>query len=89
MFSDSELRHIEEAIARLRAEIHEVDADEAQTRKRAEDALERIKRDLERELDRIKRQKHDKEREIERQEQARTSRQSALEKEAQQQSRRK
>jgi hypothetical protein len=89
MFSDTELRHIEEAITRLRTEIHEVDVDEAQTRKRAEDAVERIKRDLERELDRLNRQKHDKEREIERQEQARKSRQSALEREEQQQSKRK
>lgn len=89
MFSDSELRHIEESIARLHTEVRELDADEMQIRKRADDAMERIKRDLEREIDRLKRQKQDKEREIERQEHARTSRQATLEKQAQQESRRK
>jgi predicted secreted Zn-dependent protease len=89
MFSDSELRHIEEGLARLRMELRELDTDEMQVRKRSEDSIERLRRDLEREIDRLKRQKQEKQREIDRQEQARTSRQSALEKEAQQESRRK
>ena len=89
MFSDSELRHIEMLITRLRTEVRKLDTDEIQIRKRADDAMRRIKLDLERETDRIKLQKQDKERESERHEHTRISRQSTLDQQAQQESGRK
>ncbi len=78
MFNDSELRRIEDTIERIEIDLQGLNKEDEQTRKRAEDRMESLRRDMERDMERTRRQRQDKERELQRLRQDRTKRQEEL-----------
>jgi predicted nucleic acid-binding Zn-ribbon protein len=80
MFSDQELRKIENTIQRLREDIRRLHADEAEDRETADRAIKRIQVNLERDVAITKRRIQDLEHEIVRHEHDLENRKQELEK---------